>query len=179
MRRLLLVGLLVAQAHAFAPSRAAPIRVMKADRRVRVPLAAADGNALITLSAEEPIRVAEVLKKAWMEGGVKRGLVGTVIVGGDAEATVQIACQGDLDRLRSFADWIETSSMLVKSVAMVDAKDMPEASLTNRFPLAEAEAYSGGKTGSFAGELAEQLRAKSIQIKEKEGTTHSSDEGRA
>ena len=37
--------------------------------------------ALISLSAEDPLRLAQVLKKAWMEGGVKRGLVGSVLVG--------------------------------------------------------------------------------------------------
>ena len=36
--------------------------------------------AMISLSAEDPLRLAQVLKKAWMEGGVKRGLVGTVFV---------------------------------------------------------------------------------------------------
>ena len=60
---------------------------------------------------EEPKRVAQVLKKAWMEGGVKRGLVGTVFVLEDQQK-VQIACQGPVERLKSFADWIENSSML-------------------------------------------------------------------
>ena len=47
--------------------------------------------ALISVSAEDPLRLAKVLKKAWMEGGVKRGLVGSVLVGNDS---VQIAASG-------------------------------------------------------------------------------------
>ena len=52
--------------------------------------------ALISLSAEDPLRLAKVLKKAWMEGGIKRGLVGTVFV---LEEKVQIACEGPVERL--------------------------------------------------------------------------------
>ena len=70
--------------------------------------------ALIELSADDPKRVAAVLKKAWMEGGVKRGLTGSVLVPEDGK--VQIVCQGDLERLKSFAEWIETSSQLVSKV---------------------------------------------------------------
>ena len=64
--------------------------------RCASPRMAAGGEtkcALIDLSAEEPKRVAQVLKKAWMEGGVKRGLVGTVFVL-DEEQKVQIAAKG-------------------------------------------------------------------------------------
>ena len=91
-----------------APSRAG-VPCMDASEKV---------CALINLSPEEPIRVAQVLKKAWMEGGVKRGLVGTVFVGDD---NVQIACQGQESRLKSFAEWIETDSMLVSSVEVPQA----------------------------------------------------------
>lgn len=64
--------------------------------------------ALIELSAEDPARVAKVLRSAWMEGGVKRGLEGSVLVP-DANK-VQIVCRGAVPRLKSFSDWIETSS---------------------------------------------------------------------
>lgn len=132
--------------------------------------------ALIELSAEEPIRLAQILKKAWMEGGIKRGLVGSVLVGEDS---VQIACQGQAARLQSFADWIETTSMLVKDVRIVDSEECPTVSLSNKFPLADASEYSGAQKGSFAGELAEQLKTLSSEIKSKRGKTHSSDEGLA
>jgi len=131
--------------------------------------------ALIDLSAEEPKRVAQVLKKAWMEGGVKRGLIGTVFVL-EEEQKVQIACQGPVERLKSFADWIENSSMLVTNVDIMDLGCVTEP-LSNKFPLADAEAYNGGTPGSFSGSLAEQLKTLSVDIKAKQGKTHSSDEG--
>ena len=128
--------------------------------------------ALISLDPEDPLRVAKVLKRAWMEGGVKRGLVGQVLVG---SAKVQIACQGKTERLQSFANWIEESSMLVTGVDM--GVECPTENLTSKFPLAEAEAWSGGEKGSFKGELAETLKSLSLEISTKQGTTHSNDEG--
>ena len=41
--------------------------------------------ALIDLSTDDPVRLAKVLKKSWMEGGVKRGLTGTVLYHTHAE----------------------------------------------------------------------------------------------
>jgi len=132
----------------------------------------------IDLDASEPIRVAQVLKKAWMEGGVKRGLVGTVLVRED-QRTVTLLCKGPDSRVRSFADWIEGSSMLVTGMRRVDTDEYSEVPLTSKFPLADAELYSGGVEGSFAGELAESLKALSNEIKTGKGKTHSSDEGKA
>jgi acylphosphatase len=109
-----------------------------------------------------------------MEGGVKRGLVGTVFVRAE-ETKVTIVCEGLVERLQSFAEWVENNSMLVTSVQF-DAT-CPVVPLSARFPLADAEAYSGGVEGSFAGELAEQIKELSVEIKSKQGKTHSSDEG--
>ena len=131
--------------------------------------------ALITLSSEEPKRIAKVLKQAWMEGGVKRGLIGTVFI--EENGLVRIACQGQLERLQSFAEWIETSSMLVQDVEITDVDSCPAVPLTSKFPLADAEAYSGGKPGSFVGGLAEQLKSASLDLKSKAGVTQSNDEG--
>ena len=39
------------------------------------------------------------------------------------------------------------------------------------------ESWSGAVEGSFAGELAEQLKSLSVDIASKQGTTHSNDEG--
>ena len=130
--------------------------------------------AMITLSPEDPLRLAKVLKKAWMEGGVKRGLVGTVLVGQDC---VQIAAQGPQQRLKSFAEWIETSSMLVTDVQMMDPDSCPASELSAKFPLADAENWSGAVAGSFAGDLADQLKTLAMEIETKRGTTHSNDEG--
>ena len=103
--------------------------------------------------------------------------MGTVFVL-EEDQKVQIACQGPVERLKSFADWIENSSMLVTNVDIMDA-DSVSVPLTNKFPLAEAEGYSGGTPGSFSGTLAEQLKTLSMDIKAKQGKTHSSDEGLA
>ena len=129
--------------------------------------------ALISLSAEDPLRLAKVLKQSWMEGGVKRGLIGSVLIGDD---DVQIAAQGPVARLQSFANWIETSSMLVKSVEMMDEDSCPALDMKPKFPLADAEAWDGAVKGSFAGELAEKLKSLSVEGK-KPGVTQSNDEG--
>jgi hypothetical protein len=62
---------------------------------------------------------------------------------------------------------------------IVDSEECPTVSLSNKFPLADASEYSGAQKGSFAGELAEQLKTLSSEIKSKRGKTHSSDEGLA
>jgi hypothetical protein len=73
-------GLLVAPA--FTGGSAAP-----SSPRTRVAMDAATPQcALISLSGDDPLRVAQVLKKAWMEGGVKRGLKGSVLVGAQARS---------------------------------------------------------------------------------------------
>ena len=134
--------------------------------------------AMIELNAEEPLRLAQVLKKSWMEGGVKRGLVGTVLVGdGDENKAVKIAAQGPEERLKSFAEWIETESMLVQNVEILPTEDCPAVPLTNKFPLADAEKYSGKTAGSFAGDLADELKKISSEIKNQRGITQSNDEG--
>ena len=158
-----------------------PVVVAAAARRLPPARAAAlameaeiERCALIKLSAEDPLRVAKVLKRAWMEGGVKRGLIGSVLVG---TSTVQIAAQGPVARLQSFANWIETSSMLVTDVEMVELDECPTVDYTSKFPLADAEAWSGGIEGSFAGDLASKLKTLSLELSDKQGTTHSNDEG--
>ena len=138
--------------------------------------AAAPQCAMISLSADDPLRLAKVLKKAWMEGGVKRGLSGSVLI---SDQGVQIACQGQVPRIQSFANWIEENSALVKSVEMVCTTDVPMGEFTQKFPLAAAESWSGGVAGSFSGELADQLKALADQldVKAERGVTQSNDEG--
>ena len=208
--------------------------------RVTTMEAAPTQCALISLSAEDPLRLAQVLKKAWMEGGVKRGLVGSVLVGAPArcrvtaasrhdpwlpwwrlaaprvvrllrllgrawaalgspthseawprghhppplpipepataaaaaaaashpppltqppltlpsgEDFVQIAAQGKTSSLQSFADWIESSSMLVTGVELMGLDSCPAENLTTKFPLADVESWSGAAPGSFTGAL--------------------------
>ena len=67
--------------------------------------------------------------------------------------------------------------MLVTGVEMKSADECPAADLSAKFPLQDAETWSGGVKGSFAGELAEQLKTLSLSIEAKRGTTHSNDEG--
>jgi len=105
---------------------------------------------------------------------VKRGLVGTVMIDDDS---VQIAAQGPEARLESFANWIESTSALVMKVEMKAESECPASELSAKFPLSDTEPWSGGKEGSFAGELAEKLKSLSVAMESKRGTTHSNDEG--
>jgi len=178
MRLASMVGMLLLASHGHALQLLqlrTPSRFSRGSHQVFMGDAA---TCAIDLDASEPMRVAQVLKKAWMEGGVKRGLVGTVLVR-EEERTVTLLCKGPDTRVRSFADWIEGSSMLVTGMRRVDTDEYPEVPLTSKFPLADAELYSGGVEGSFAGSLAEQIKALSVDIKSGKGKTHSSDEGKA
>lgn len=96
--------------------------------------------AMIDLSTDDPVRVANTLKKAWMEGAVKRGLVGSVLVPSDNVVT--IVAMGPRSRLNSFAEWVETSSQLVSKVTMSDACPVDDAQLDNKFTIAESDASS-------------------------------------
>ena len=167
-RFLLVLALLRASAALQLAARVPPRAVMA--------MAEPTSCAMISLSSEDPLRLAKILKKAWMEGGVKRGLVGSVLLGEDG---VKIAALGQVARLQSFANWIEENSALVTNVDMVDAPEVPTDSFTSKFNLADAESWSGGVTGSFSGELAEQLKAlgAEMDIEKERGVTQSNDEG--
>ena len=75
-------------ASALQPGAAAlRFRAAPSGLRTRVAMEAVPAQcALISLSGDDPLRLAQVLKKAWMEGGVKRGLVGSVLVGAPARS---------------------------------------------------------------------------------------------
>lgn len=124
--------------------------------------------ALIELSADEPKRVASVLRKAWMEGGVKRGLTGSVLVPEDGK--VQIVCQGQLPRLKSFAEWLETESQLVSKVDFIAEDSCPVVPLSNKFPFADAE-------NEAAQPWKELLQGAGIEMDNAKGVTQSNDEG--
>eukprot|EP00427_Karlodinium_veneficum_P020352 CAMPEP_0169106748 /NCGR_PEP_ID=MMETSP1015-20121227/24509_1 /TAXON_ID=342587 /ORGANISM="Karlodinium micrum, Strain CCMP2283" /LENGTH=211 /DNA_ID=CAMNT_0009168223 /DNA_START=49 /DNA_END=684 /DNA_ORIENTATION=+ len=132
--------------------------------------------ALIDLEAKDVLPVAKVLKKAWMEGGIKRGLVGSVLIPED-ESVVRIACSGQTSKVEKFVAWINRDENLVKGVSYTE--ECPAVALTAKFPLADAEKYNGAEPGSFSGSLALALQGKSLDIKTKAGKTHSSDEGKA
>lgn len=163
-------------ASALQPGAAAlRFRVASSGLRTRVAMEAVPTQcALISLSGDDPLRLAQVLKKAWMEGGVKRGLVGSVLVGEDF---VQIAAQGKTASLQSFADWIESSSMLVTGVELMGLDSCPAENLTTKFPLADVESWSGAAPGSFTGELADKLKGLGGAFEMKKGRTQSNDEG--
>ena len=117
------------------------------------------------------MRLAKVLKTSWMEGGVKRGLTGTVLV--PSANKVQIVASGQMSRLQSFADWLETSSMLVSGVEMLPSDECPtDAPLTAKFPLAPAAKSKAGDSEWFS--LVTQA---TIDVEAAAGKTHSSDEG--
>lgn len=125
--------------------------------------------AMIDLMTDDPLRLAKTLKKAWMEGAVKRGLVGSVLV--PSENVVTIVAMGPRKRLDSFAEWIETSSQLVSKVTY-DADSCPSVELNSKFELAESDQ----ETSSPWRELLEQA---TVDVRESEGKLHSSDEGLA
>lgn len=97
---------------------------------------AATQCAVIELEAQEPIRLANILKKAWMEAGIKRGLKGTVTVP-EATGKVQILAEGPLDRLQSFADWCGKEEGVEANI--VDLDSCPAMPLSPKFSLADAE----------------------------------------
>ena len=72
-----------------------------------------------------------------MEGGVKRGLTGSVLV--PAENTVTIVAKGPRKRLDSFADWLETTSQLVSKVSIGEACTPEDVELTSKFEIAAVD----------------------------------------
>ena len=113
-------------ASACAPPRAAPT------------MAATGECVVIELSSEDPVSMAKVLRQAWMEGGMKRGLEGVVIVPDDNSA-VQIVAQGKPDRVQAFADWCDKElardGKPGASTRMVD--ECPSVPLSSKFKLAD------------------------------------------
>ena len=124
--------------------------------------------AMIDLSTNDPLRVAQTLKKAWMEGAVKRGLVGSVLV--PSENMVTIVAMGPRSRLDSFAEWIETSSELVSRVTYdTDSCAVDPGQLSSKFKIADVESNAKGP-------WLEMLQQATIDVKDK-GKKQSSDEG--
>ena len=72
-----------------------------------------------------------------MEGGVKRGLTGSVLV--PAENTVTIVAKGPRKRLDSFADWLETTSQLVSKVSIGEVCAPEDVELTSKFEIAAVD----------------------------------------
>lgn len=109
-----------------------------------------------------------------MEGGVKRGLVGTVVI--PSESSVQVIAQGLPERLKAFAEWLETSSQLVSKVEMVDldACALTDYEMTDKFSFA-----SVGDDDDARAEWRALLDQATIQVDSAAGKTHSSDEGLA
>jgi len=124
--------------------------------------------ALIEMVADDPVRVALVLRQAWMEGGVKRGLTGTVLVPEDGK--VQIVCQGELARLKSFAEWIETQRETFQKVSITEIDSCPVVPMSSRFPFADAEDVD-------AQPWRELLESISADVGLGKGSTQSNDEG--
>ena len=103
-----------------------------------------------------------------MEGAVKRGLVGSVLV--PSENMVTIVAMGPRSRLDSFAEWIKTSSELVSRVTYdTDSCAVDPGQLSSKFKIADVESNAKGP-------WLEMLQQATIDVKEK-GKKQSSDEG--
>ena len=120
------------------------------------------------MAADDPVKMARVLNKAWMEFGVKRGLTGTVLFTEDGK--VQIVCQGELARLKSFAEWIQSESSLVEKVSITDLDACPVVPMSSRFPFADAANVD-------AQPWRELLESISMDIGTAKGQTQANDEG--
>ena len=135
-------------ASACAPPRAAPT------------MAATGECVVIELSSEDPVSMAKVLRQAWMEGGMKRGLEGVVIVPDDNSA-VQIVAQGKPDRVQAFADWCDKElardGKPGASTRMVD--ECPSVPLSSKFKLAD---MPRGKAKCAPGDGWLQVRARVV-----------------
>ena len=161
---------------AFAPSLSFGLRfatmpatqVRQSSFRARAVTMEETQCAMIDLSTTDPIRVAQTLKKAWMEGAVKRGLVGSVLV--PSENMVTIVAMGPRSRLDSFAEWIEASSQLVSRVTYdTDSCAVDPGQLSSKFKIADVESNAKGPWLVM-------LQQATIDVKEK-GKKQSSDEG--
>ncbi len=133
---------------------------------------AADDCQLIEISASEPVLLAKILRKAWMEGGIKRGLKGTVLVPEQATGEVKILAQGDLFRVESFARWCTKQLGEGATVNIVASDSCPTADLSSKFALAD---MPRGKASAPWAQLLE-----TSEIEEEAGAgskLHSSDEG--
>jgi len=109
-------------------------------RRASAQMADSGQCAVIELRSAEPIKLAKVLRKAWMEGGMKRGLTGSIIVPEDMSGSVQIIAQGPMDRVRSFSTWcgkqLDIDEGLVE-VKEMDLDSCPAVELSSKFDLAD------------------------------------------
>mmetsp|Transcript_40874 Transcript_40874/g.108018 ORF Transcript_40874/g.108018 Transcript_40874/m.108018 type:complete len:168 (+) Transcript_40874:28-531(+) len=126
--------------------------------------------ATIDLSTDDPVRIAKTLRQAWMEGGVKRGLTGSVLVPG--ENTVRIVAKGDKKRLASFAEWLETESQMVSKVTMDASCPADAGPFSNKFELVQVSNEANAP-------WLELLNQATIDVDDASGKTHSSDEGLA
>ena len=144
----------------------APLRVGSPRSTV---VAQAQECALIVLKSEDPVAIAKLLKKAWIEGGMKRGIAGAVLIP-DEPGAVHIVAEGQNERLASFAKWC--SQEIDADVQMTDTEACPTVPLSNKFPLADAE-------NEAAQPWRELLEAANLDVAAAASKRHSSDEGLA
>ena len=71
----------------------------------------------------------------------------------------------------------QTSGNAVGRLSLEWSDDGSYYTPCSEFVLTDAEKYSGKTPGSFAGQLADELKKISVEIKDKRGTTQSNDEG--
>ena len=85
--------------------------------------------------------LARVIKRTYLEGGLKRGLEGAVCVGEEDNAEALVVARGPVSRLASFASWCSNA---LESPAPLTLDACPAVPLSSRFKLtAVADAASG------------------------------------
>lgn len=111
-----------------------------------------------------------------MEGGMKRGLTGAVVVPEDQSGAVQIIAQGPLDRVRSFGSWCEKQLDITEGkvdVLEMDINSCPAVPMSSKFDLMDMPRGKANLPWS-------QLLRKSYDDTSAAATKlHSSDEGLA
>jgi len=134
----------------------------------------AEQCAVIELRSENARSLAKILRKAWMEGGMKRGLTGAVVVPEEGTGMVQIVAQGPLERVKSFGEWCEKQIDIDEGkvdVVEMNLDECPAVPLSSKFDLAN---MPRGK----ASQPWRQLLQKSYDDTSAAATKlHSSDEG--
>mmetsp|Transcript_71360 Transcript_71360/g.195582 ORF Transcript_71360/g.195582 Transcript_71360/m.195582 type:complete len:180 (+) Transcript_71360:10-549(+) len=157
----------------------AQLRPCRRGRAVAVTMEDAPGKdcAVIELRSGDSVKLAKVLRKAWMEGGMKRGLQGAVVVPDDAETgMVQIIAQGPLERVQSFSQWCERQLDIDDGkvdVVEMDVEACPAVPLSSKFMLADMPRGKGNLPWRTILESSyDDLASSSTKL-------HSSDEGLA
>jgi acylphosphatase len=103
------------------------------------------GTTSIELKRDDPEKLAKILRRAWMEGGMKRGLTGAVVVPEDSTDVVTVFAQGPPERVASFGAWCEKELDADGKVALkeLESAQVPSVEFNAKFDLAANECTVG------------------------------------